>query len=178
MPAYSPRALSWATALVRAYTDSVDGDVTAEVEAILGEVGEDEAELRNLVALLAGLAGHAVMVITAHLQADPQLDDDPEALLALISEHRDKVLGECVEALREFRPASLRLPPATRPAESDSTTERRSGLERRVGSDRRRLAPGNPSEKINLRLFGERRLRIADRRSGTDRRRDGGEPSG
>ena len=48
--------------------------------------------------------------------------------------------------------------------------ERRSGLDRRLGSERRRLSPGNPKEQINLRLFGERRGGVPDRRGGVDRR--------
>src|SRR5437868_12760628 len=48
--------------------------------------------------------------------------------------------------------------------------ERRSGLDRRLGSERRQLAPGNPKEQVNLRLFGERRCGVLDRRSGADRR--------
>jgi hypothetical protein len=51
-----------------------------------------------------------------------------------------------------------------------SNRERRSGLDRRLGSERRELAPGNPKEQINLRLFGERRCGVADRRSGIERR--------
>ena len=54
--------------------------------------------------------------------------------------------------------------------------ERRSGLDRRLGSERRQLAPGNPSEQINLRLFGERRCGVTDRRSGVDRRGFAGSP--
>jgi hypothetical protein len=50
------------------------------------------------------------------------------------------------------------------------TRERRSGLDRRLGSERRQLPPGNPSEQVNLRLFGERRSGVPDRRSGVDRR--------
>ena len=56
---YSPQALSWSTRLVRAYADSGDGNVAAEVREVLEEVGSDNAELRNLIASLAGLAGHA-----------------------------------------------------------------------------------------------------------------------
>jgi hypothetical protein len=50
------------------------------------------------------------------------------------------------------------------------TGERRSGRERRIGTDRRTRAPGSSSEKINLRIYGERRKGVADRRSGEDRR--------
>jgi hypothetical protein len=50
------------------------------------------------------------------------------------------------------------------------TRERRSGLDRRLGSDRRELAPGNPKEQVNLRLFGERRSGVRERRSGIERR--------
>jgi len=57
-----------------------------------------------------------------------------------------------------------------RRAERDDTRERRSGWDRRLGSERRQAAPGNPKEQINLRLFGERRVGVADRRSGFDRR--------
>jgi hypothetical protein len=39
-----------------------------------------------------------------------------------------------------------------------------------MGSNRRHLPSPNPSETINLRLFGERRIGLADRRSGVDRR--------
>jgi hypothetical protein len=48
--------------------------------------------------------------------------------------------------------------------------ERRSGLDRRLGSERRQLPPGNAKEHVNLRLFGERRCGVPDRRSGIDRR--------
>jgi len=43
-------------------------------------------------------------------------------------------------------------------------------LDRRLGSERRQAAPGNQREQINLRLFGERRVGVADRRGGFDRR--------
>lgn len=168
---YTGRALSWSTGLVRAYTDSVDGNLTANVEAVLDEVGQDEAELRNLVASLTGLAGHAVMVIAARLEADLEPEDDREKRHARVRQQRAKVLDECTEALREFRPATLELPAATDGEAPDR--ERRSEFDRRVGSNRRHLAPGSPPEKINLRLFGERRVGVSDRRSGGDRRSPG-----
>jgi len=164
---YTGRALSWSSQLVRAYTDSVDGNLTADVNAVLDEVLEHEAELGDLVASLAGLAGHAVMVIAARLEADLEPEDDPERRNARLLEQRTRVLDECVAALREFRPAVLNLPAATDEA---ADREHRSGLDRRVGRDRRRLPPGSPSEKINLRLFGERRVGVSDRRTGVERR--------
>jgi len=165
---YTGRALSWSTELVRAYTDSVNGDLTADVDAILDELGEDEAELRNLLASLAGLAGHAVMVIAARLEADLAPEDDRDKRQARVLQQRAKVLDECTEALRAFRPAVLNLPAATGDEAPDR--ERRSTFDRRMGSNRRHLPPGSPSEKINLRLFGERRVGVSDRRSGGDRR--------
>jgi hypothetical protein len=155
---YSPQALSWSTRLVRAYADSGDGNVTAEVGAVLEEVGRDEAELRNLVTSLAGLAGHAVRAIAVRLDADLGLELDEAGQLPRLSEHRTKVLAECADALRAWA----------------DTRERRTGLDRRLAPDRRQLAPGNPKEQINLRLFGERRVGVADRRSGLDRRGSAG----
>jgi len=154
MAGYSSQALSWSTRLVRAYADSGDGNVTAEVGAVLEEVGRDDSELRNLVASLAGLAGHAVRAIAVQREADLGLASDPHAPLPRLSEERAKVLSECADALRSWADAR----------------ERRSGLDRRLASDRRTAAPGDSAEQINLRLFGERRVATADRRSGTDRR--------
>jgi ElaB/YqjD/DUF883 family membrane-anchored ribosome-binding protein len=156
---------------VRAYTDSVDGDVTGEADAILAEAGQDKTELRNLLASLAGLAGHAVMVIAARLEADLGLGYDPEERRERLTAQRTKVLVQCADALLEARPVTIHLPPTYGIGAWPMLRERRSGLDRRLVSDRRRLAPGNPSEEINLRLFGERRFGVADRRSGTDRRR-------
>jgi hypothetical protein len=142
--------------------------VSAEVTAILREVGQDEAELRNLIASLAGIAGQAVTVIARRLaDANGEVQED---LSGRIAELRTKVLVECATALRELRPATLDLPATETPAPA-AVRERRSGLERRLGRDRRHRPPGNPSEKINLRLFGERRRQVVDRRSGVDRRR-------
>lgn len=167
---YSPKGLSWATRLVLAYTESLDGLATRDVQAVLDEIGDDQAALRDLVASLAGLAGHAVMVIAVRLEADLGHEADPETRAERVSEQRDEVLLKCVEALREFRPASLRLPPAENLAAWAAIRERRSGADRRLSPDRRLRAPGNPSEKINLRLFGERRVATAERRSGVERR--------
>src|SRR5215472_3361121 len=161
---YTGRALSWSSELVLAYTDSVDGNLTANVDSVLGEVGPDEEDLRDLVASLTGLAGHAVMVIAARLEADLGPEDDPEKRSARLLEQRARVLAECLGALREFRPAVLDLPAAT--GDEGPDRERRSGVDRRVGRNRRRLPPESPAEKINLRLFGERLLGLADRRSG------------
>jgi hypothetical protein len=166
---YSPGTVSSAAELIRAYTDSVDGNVSAEVDAILKDVAGEDAELRNLVASLAGLAGHAVMVISAQLEAHLGIEDDPERRLERLAEQRTRVLTECARAVREFRPASMHLPRAGS-AVLSRMTERRSGLDRRLGSDRRHRAPGNPSERINLQLYGDRRVGSTDRRSGTDRR--------
>lgn len=168
---FSPRAVSGAAQLVRAYTDSVDGNVAAELSVILDDVGGDEAQLRNLLASIAGLAGHAVMLIAARLEADAGPDDNPERRLQALSERREEVLLECARALREFRPASLHIPRASSDAAMGGIWERRSGSDRRVGTDRRRQPSGSSSEKINLRLFGERRVGVVDRRRGTDRRR-------
>lgn len=167
---YSPRALSWSTQLVRAYTESSNGSVAGGVDSILDEIGDDRIELRNLIASLAGLAGHAVIVIAVRLEADLGSDQPPDTRFERVLEQRDDVLLKCVEALREFRAASVQLPPATSLAAWAALRERRSGKERRLAPDRRRRAPGNPSETINLRLFGERRVGGADRRSGIDRR--------
>lgn len=139
---------------MRAYADSVDGDVATEVGAVLDEVGKDEIELRNLVASLAGLAGHAVRAIAVRREADLGLEAGPETELPRLSEQRTKVLMECADALHSWA----------------DKRERRSGMDRRLATERRQLAPGNPKEQINLRLYGERRVGLADRRSGTDRR--------
>ena len=155
---YSPEALSRSTRLVGAYANSVDGDVNAEVGAILDEVGRDKAELHNLVASLAGLAGHAVRAIAIRREADLGLEDDLPDQLPRLSEQRTRVLGECADALRSRA----------------GKRERRSGLDRRLGSERRRVPPGNPIEQVNLRLFGERRSGVPDRRSGIDRRNSAG----
>ena len=165
---YTGRALSRSTGLVRAYTDSVDGDLTADVDALLDQIA-DEEELCDVLASLAGLAGHAVMVIAARLEADLAPEDDPDARQARVLQERANVLDECTRALREFRPAVLNLPPGGETGDR----ERRSGFDRRVGSNRRHLAPGSPPEKINLRLFGERRMGVSDRRRGGDRRSAG-----
>jgi hypothetical protein len=155
---YSPEALSRSTRLVRAYADSVDGNVNAEVGAILDEVGRDKTELHNLVASLAGLAAHAVRAIAVRLEADVGVEHHLPDQLPRLSEQRTKVLDECADALQSWA----------------NKRERRSGLDRRLGSERRRLAPGNPIEQVNLRLFGERRSGLPDRRSGTDRRDSAG----
>lgn len=168
---FSPRALSWSSRLVVAYTESSDGSVVGDVEPILEEIGDDKVELRNLVASLAGLAGHAVMVIAVRLEADLGHEQPPETRLERVLEQRDEVLLNCAEALREFRAASVHLPPATSLGAWAAMRERRSGNERRLAPDRRRQPPGNPSETINLRLFGERRGGGADRRSGIERRK-------
>lgn len=144
--------------------------MTPEVDAVLDEIGDERTELRNLVASLAGLAGHAMMVIAVRLEADNEMQD-PKTRAERVSEQRDEVLLNCAEALLEFRPASISLPPATSLAAWAAMRERRSGTDRRLSPDRRRRGPGNPSEKINLRLSGERRVGVADRRSGVERRR-------
>lgn len=167
---YSPRALSLSTRLVLAYTDSLDGLIGEDVDAILEEIGNDKAELRNVVAALAGLAGHAAMVIAVRLEADVGHGEDPNLRPERVLEQRDEVLLKCAEALREFRPAALSLPPATSLAAWAAMRERRTGRDRRLSPERRLRAPGSPSEKINLRLFGERRVGDADRRSGIERR--------
>lgn len=151
---YSPQALSRSTRLVRAYADSADGNVAAEVGAILAEVGRDAAELQNLIVSLAGLAGHAVRAMAVRLEADLGIEHELPDQLPRLSEQRTKVLDECADALRSWA----------------DRRERRSGLDRRLGSERRQPAPGNPKEQINLRLFGERRSGVPDRRSGIDRR--------
>jgi hypothetical protein len=151
----SASALSRSTRLVRAYANSIDGVVMAEVAAILDEVGEDKAALHDLVGSLAGLAGHAVRAMAIRLEADLGLEDQSGRPLPRLSEQRSKVLEECSDALLE----------------GAAKRERRSGLDRRLAPDRRRLAPGDPREQINLRLFGERRVGPADRRSGSERRR-------
>jgi hypothetical protein len=168
---YSPKSVSWAAQLVRAYTDSIDGNIAAEVTAILKEIGRDKAELRSLVAALAGLGGHAVMVVSAHLDASLAVEEDTERRRQRLEKQRTQVIAECARAVREFRPASVHLPAAPSTAGSTPLRERRSGFDRRLGTDRRQRERGNPSERINLQLFGERRRLVADRRSGTDRRR-------
>ena len=174
---YSSQALSLSTRLVLAYTESPDGLITEDAEAVLDELGDDKAELRNVLTSLAGLAGHAVMVIAVRLEADLGHEEPPETRPERVFEQRDEVLLNCAEALREVRPASLRLPPASSLAAWAAMRERRSGVDRRLSPDRRRRAPGNPAETINLRLYGERRTSAAERRSGTDRRRLPGEIS-
>jgi hypothetical protein len=173
---YTGRALSWSSRLVRAYTESLDGNLTEDVDSVLDEVSEHEGELDDLVASLAGLAGHAVMVIAARLEADLEPEDDPEKRYGRLLQQRTRVLDECIGALREFRPAILDLPAAA--GDERPGGERRCGFDRRVGSNRRHLPPGSPSEKINLRLFGERRVGVSDRRSGFDRRSADHAPSG
>ena len=166
---YTGRALSLSSRLVRAYTESLDGNLTQEVDAVLDEVGEHEGELDDLVASLAGLAGQAVMVITARLEADLEPEDDREKRHERLLQQRTKVLDECIGALREFRPAILELPAADRD-EGPGGGDLRSGFDRRMGSNRRHLPPGSSPEMINLRLYGERRVGVSDRRSGFDRR--------
>ena len=165
----SHRALVSASQLVLTYTDSVDGDVTAEIDAVLDALGDDTAAVRGLLASVVGLAGHAVMVIATRLELDTVVEDDLEHRQQRVSGLRDKVLAECLGAVREFRPAALHFPPPS----STSTRgiwDRRFGPERRIGSERRLQTPGSSSEEINLRLFGERRVRGDDRRSDADRR--------
>jgi hypothetical protein len=175
MSTHSSRALSSAAQLVWDYTNSVDGDIAAEIAAMLTEVGSDEAELRNLVASLAGLAGHAVLVISAHIDANLAPEGNPERHLERLAEQRTTVLAECAAAVREFRPASVHFPPPTGTAVSIRLRERRSGLDRRLGSERRQRARGNPSERINLQLYGERRVGMIDRRRSIERRLAAGE---
>lgn len=170
---FSQTALFSAAQLVRTYTDSVDGDVTAEIGAIFDDLGDDQPALRRLVASVAGLAGHAVMVIATRLEVDTGVEEDLEHRLERVSDLREKVLAECVRAVREFRPAAVHFPPPSSTM-MRGIWERRSGSERRIGSNRRREPPGSSSEKINLRLFGERRVGRGDRRSGTDRRNRAG----
>jgi hypothetical protein len=172
----SHKALFSAAQLVRTYTDSVDGDVTAEISAVLDELGDDTDALRGLLASLAGLAGHAVMVITTRLEVETGAEESLERRLERASDLREKVLTECAQAVREFRPAAVGFPP---PAGTTmrGIWDRRSGAERRMGTDRRRQPPGSSSEKINLRLFGERRVGRGNRRSGTDRRHQVGVPA-
>lgn len=153
-----------------AYTDSVDGDVATDVDAVLEEVGEDRAELRDLVASLAGLAGHAVMVITERLEASLEPEHDRARRIQRFSRLRTSVIEECAAALRESRPASLLLAPRNDIVEYDGVTERRSGLDRRLGTSRRHLPADSPSAKISLRMHGERRVGISDRRIRIDRR--------
>jgi hypothetical protein len=173
---FSDRALFSAAQLVRTYTDSVDGDVAAELDAILDALGDDATAVRSLLASVAGLAGHAVMVITTRLEVETGVEDDLEHRLERVSDLREKVLAECVRAVREFRPAAVHLPPPSSTS-MGGIWERRSGSERRIGSDRRRQPTGSSSEKINLRLFGERRGGSGDRRSGADRRHRVGVPA-
>ena len=170
---FSHRALFSAAQLVRTYTDSVDGDVTAEIGAVLDDLGDDTEALRSLVAAVAGLAGHAVMVITTRLEVETGVADDLEHRLERVSGLREKVLEECVRAVREFSPAAVHFPPPSSTS-MRGIWDRRSGPERRMGTDRRRQPPGSSSEKINLRLFGERRAGRGDRRSGVDRRQRAG----
>jgi hypothetical protein len=173
-PGYSAQALYWAAELVTAYTESGDGTLPAEFDAILKDLRRHrrEAELRDLLASLAGVAAHAVMIIASRLEADlpsrPGRESGPEER---IREYRTKVLMDCIAAVREFRPAAVQLPPKLDASARLTTTgERRSGFDRRLGTDRRWRAPGNLSETINLRAHGERRVRASDRRSGIDRR--------
>ena len=102
----SHKALFSAAQLVRTYTDSVDGDVTAEISAVLDELGDDTDALRGLLASLAGLAGHAVMVITTRLEVETGAEESLERRLERASDLREKVLTECAQAVREFRPAA------------------------------------------------------------------------
>jgi hypothetical protein len=149
----------------------LDGNLAGDVEPILEEIGDSKVELRNLVASLAGLAGHAAMVIAVRLEAELASEDDTRSRAERVMEQRDEVLLSCVEALRDFRPASISLPPASNVGAWAAMRERRSGRDRRLSLERRLRPPGNPSEKINLRLFGERRVGAPDRRSGVERRR-------
>lgn len=167
---YTGRALARSIRLGLAYTDSVEGDVATEVDSVLGEVGADRAELRDLVASLAGLAGHAIMVITERLEASLEPERDPRRRMQRFSRLRTSVIEECAAAVRESRPASLLLVPRKGNAEWDGVSERRSGLDRRLGTSRRSLPPDSPSAKISLRMHGERRTGVTDRRIRIDRR--------
>jgi hypothetical protein len=167
---YTGRALSRSIRLGLAYTDSVDGDVVTDVDAVLQEVGHDRAELRDLVASLAGLAGHAVMVITERLEASLEPEQDPARRMERFSRLRTTVIEECAAAVRESRPASPLLVPRNEVVAWDGVTERRSGLDRRLGTSRRSLPANSPSARISLRMHGERRVGISDRRIGIDRR--------
>ena len=168
---YSARSLSWAAQLVRAYADNESENLRAQVTSILDELGEDEAALSDLIASLAGLTGQAITALAKRLAAnDRQPDPDPQRRLEKLADIRSGVLVECAEALRQSRPATLPFYPSSVSATQEVMNERRLGFDRRVGSDRRHRPTGNPSQKINLRLFGERRVAVVDRRSGVDRR--------
>jgi hypothetical protein len=176
---YSARSLSWAAQLVRAHADNDSEVLRAQVSAILEELGEDESALSDLIASLAGLSGQAITALAKRVDAnDRQPDPDPQRRIARLAEIRSAVLVECAEALRQSRPATLPFYPSTVRRTAEATSERRSGFDRRVGSDRRHRPSGNPSQKINLRLFGERRVAVVDRRSGVDRRLDGADSRG
>lgn len=170
---FSNRTLLSAAQVVRTYTESVDGDVTAEIGAVVDDLGDDPEALRSLVAAVAGLAGHAVMVITTRLEVETGEEESLERRLERVSDLREKVLEECVRAVREFSPAAVQFPSPSN-ASMRGIWDRRSGSERRMGTDRRRQPPGSSSEKINLRLFGERRVGRGNRRSGADRRQQAG----
>jgi hypothetical protein len=156
---------------VRAYADDESESLRAQVTSILDELGEDEAALSDLIVSLAGLTGQAITALAKRLNADDrQPEPDPQRQLEKLADIRSGVLVKCAEALRQSRPATLPFYPSSVSATQEVVNERRSGFDRRVGSDRRHRPPGNPSQKINLRLFGERRVAVVDRRSGVDRR--------
>jgi hypothetical protein len=103
---------------------------------------------------------------------EPELERDEEPRQEHLSALQASLLRACAESLRQSRRTPLLLHAASTRATRGSSAERRSGVDRRLAPDRRHRLPGSPSEKINLRLYGERRTLIVDRRSGLDRRRD------
>jgi hypothetical protein len=170
---FSVRALSWAAQLVRVYIDNADQTVADQVRATLAEVGDDEAAVRDLIGSLAGLAGQALTVAADALQSvHGEPGGEHERGQEQLSAQRANLLLACAESLRQPRNTPLRLHPANKQPSREPRAERRSGIDRRLAIDRRHRSPGSPAEKINIRLYGERRALVVDRRSGLDRRRD------
>lgn len=184
---YTPDAIARATSLATAYTSTLNttdhGDVAAKVEAILTDVGADVEELRNLVASLAGIAGHAIQTASyLRLAAGGlQLNGSTQEALNAFEEQRAAVLYECAESLHELRRAKLpwALPQALSDVDDDddAPAERRSGIERRTALNRRRYAADSPPARVNHWLHGERRSG-KDRRGGADRRRSASRDEG
>lgn len=170
---YSVRALSWAAQLVRVSMENTDETLAGQVNATLAEAGDDEAALGALIASLAGLAGQAMTVATDALQSmEEEPERDEERRQGQLSAQRASLLLACAESLRQSGSPPPRVHPARKQATREPSAERRSGMDRRLATDRRHRLPGNPTEKLNLRLYGERRTLVVDRRSGLDRRLD------
>jgi hypothetical protein len=185
---YTPDAIARAARLADAYARTLNGtaqgDVSAELDAALADIGSDASELRSLAAALAGLAGHAVQTASYLRLSTTGLSPEhgAEDALQAFEKQRAAVLYECAEALHELRRAKL---PRVTLVEGDGDgngtdhrgatrkgrrrKEKRSGVERRGHIDRRSHPGDSPPARVNRWLHGERR-NGKERRSGSDRR--------